>query len=130
MKNTVCQNILRCNFLLRSIRSAARRRLKEMPEGKRPNIDFEQLQSDSKDWLRYWREGLRLRRDDGQLPDGTAVCLDGDGHDQQQPGTNRTPLRPSYQGLLLVRPGVFQRIQPSLRSHCIFRAGNRLIHAC
>ena len=33
------------DFLLRSIRSAARKRLKEMPEGKRPDIDFDQLQS-------------------------------------------------------------------------------------
>ena len=32
-----------------------------MPKGKRPNIDFDQLQSDSKDWLRYWREGLLER---------------------------------------------------------------------
>ena len=49
------------DFLLRSIRSAARKRLKEIPENKRPEIDFDQLQSDSKDWLRYWREGLLER---------------------------------------------------------------------
>jgi len=49
------------DFLLRSIRSAARQRLKEIPENKRPEIDFDQLQSDSKDWLRYWREGLLER---------------------------------------------------------------------
>ena len=49
------------DFLLRSIRSAARKRLKEIPEDKRPEIDFDQLQSDSKDWLRYWREGLLER---------------------------------------------------------------------
>ena len=49
------------DFLLRSIRSAARKRLKAMPENKRPEIDFDQLQNDSKDWLRYWREGLLER---------------------------------------------------------------------
>ena len=49
------------DFLLLSIRSAARKRLKEIPERKRPKIDFDQLQSDSKDWLRYWREGLLER---------------------------------------------------------------------
>lgn len=49
------------DFLLLSIRSAARKRLQEIPESNRPEIDFEQLQSDSKDWLRYWREGLLER---------------------------------------------------------------------
>lgn len=49
------------DFLLRSIRSATRKRLKEIPESKRPEIDFDQLQSDSRDWLRYWREGLLER---------------------------------------------------------------------
>lgn len=49
------------DFLLRSIRSAARKRLKEIPESKRPEIDFDQLKSDSKDWLQYWREGLLER---------------------------------------------------------------------
>jgi len=49
------------DFLFRSIRSAARKRLNEIPENKRPDIDFDRLQSDSRDWLRYWREGLLER---------------------------------------------------------------------
>ena len=49
------------DFLLRSIRSAARSRLNEMPASDRPDIDFDQLTTDSKQWVCFWREGLLER---------------------------------------------------------------------
>ena len=49
------------DFLLRSIRSAARNRLKEMPVSDQPDIDVNQLTTDSKQWVHYWREGLLER---------------------------------------------------------------------
>ena len=40
--------------------------------------------------------------------------MDGDGHDQQQPGARGASLWPADPGFLLVWPGVFQRLQPAV----------------
>jgi len=49
------------DFLLRGIRSAAKNRVADLPEDKRPVIDLDELTLESKQWVSYWREGLLER---------------------------------------------------------------------
>ncbi len=49
------------DFLLRGIRSAAKTRVGEMPEGERPALNLDALTLESKQWITFWREGLLER---------------------------------------------------------------------
>jgi hypothetical protein len=49
------------DFLLRGIRSAAKTRAAEMPEGQRPDMNLDSVTLESKQWLTLWREGLLER---------------------------------------------------------------------
>lgn len=49
------------DFLVRGLRSAAKSRLSELPQDETPQVDWEQLTIESKEWLRLWREGLLER---------------------------------------------------------------------
>jgi hypothetical protein len=49
------------DFLLRAIRSAAKTRVADMPEEKRPKLDLDSATLESKTWLGYWRDGLLER---------------------------------------------------------------------
>jgi hypothetical protein len=49
------------DFLLRAIRSAAKTRVAELPEDKRPTLDLDGATLESKTWLGYWRDGLLER---------------------------------------------------------------------
>lgn len=49
------------DFLIRGIRSAAKSRVAEMPENERPQLNLDNATLESKQWLKYWREGLLER---------------------------------------------------------------------
>lgn len=49
------------DFLLRGIRSAARTRIKEIPEEQRPDLNLDEVTFESKQWIGYWRDGLLER---------------------------------------------------------------------
>lgn len=49
------------DFLVRGLRSAAKSRLSELPQDETSLVDLEQLTTESKEWLRLWREGLLER---------------------------------------------------------------------
>lgn len=49
------------DFLLRGIRSAARTRIKEIPEEQRPDLNLDEVTLESKQWIGYWRDGLLER---------------------------------------------------------------------
>ena len=49
------------DFLVRGLRSAARARLNEMPEDERAKTRLEQLTLESREWIKFWREGLLER---------------------------------------------------------------------
>ena len=49
------------DFLVRGLRSAAKARINEMPDDQRAKTRLDELSLESKDWLRFWREGLLER---------------------------------------------------------------------
>jgi hypothetical protein len=49
------------DFLIRGIRSAAKAVVAELPEPKRPSVDFAQWTLESPAWLAIWRKGLLTR---------------------------------------------------------------------
>ncbi len=49
------------DFLVRGLRSAARARLNELPEDQRAKTRLDELKVDSKEWIKFWREGLLER---------------------------------------------------------------------
>lgn len=49
------------DFVVRGLRSAARARINEMPGEQQAKTRLDDLTLDSKDWLRFWREGLLER---------------------------------------------------------------------
>ncbi len=49
------------DFLMRGIRSAAKSVVTELPEAKRPKVDFATWTPDSAGWLAHWRNGLLTR---------------------------------------------------------------------
>ena len=49
------------DFLLRGIRSAAKTRVEEAPADDRPLPKLDELTLESKQWVKYWREGLLER---------------------------------------------------------------------
>lgn len=49
------------DFLVRGLRSAARARLNEIPEEQRAKTRLDELKVDSKEWIKFWREGLLER---------------------------------------------------------------------
>ncbi len=49
------------DFLVRGLRSAARARAKEMNEAERSKVQLDGLNLESKEWIRFWREGLLER---------------------------------------------------------------------
>ncbi len=49
------------DFLVRGLRSAAKTRVNDMPEGTRPTLDLDGLTLESKEWMSLWRDGLLER---------------------------------------------------------------------
>ena len=49
------------DFLIRGIRSAAKTVVNDLPEEKRPNIDFAKWAPEAPEWLANWRKGLLAR---------------------------------------------------------------------
>ena len=49
------------DFLMRGIRSAAKSAIADIPEAKRPKIDFSTWALESPSWLNHWRQGLLTR---------------------------------------------------------------------
>ena len=49
------------DFLVRGLRSAARARLNELPDDQRAKTRLDELKVDSKEWIKFWREGLLER---------------------------------------------------------------------
>lgn len=49
------------DFLVRGLRSAARAKLNEMPEDQRAKTRLDDLTLESKEWIKFWREGLLER---------------------------------------------------------------------
>lgn len=49
------------DFLVRGLRSAAKARMNEMSDDQRAKTRLQELTLESKDWLRFWREGLLER---------------------------------------------------------------------
>ena len=49
------------DFLMRGIRSAAKSAIADIPEAKRPKIDFSTWALDSPSWIDNWRQGLLTR---------------------------------------------------------------------
>ena len=49
------------DFLVRGLRSAARARLNERPDDQAAKARLEELKVDSREWIKFWREGLLER---------------------------------------------------------------------
>lgn len=49
------------DFLVKGIRSSAKARIADLPEGERPKVNFDTIVPDSAEWLAFWRDCLLER---------------------------------------------------------------------